>query len=358
MVLCGGKSAEHEISVISARNICKSVDLQRFDLSVVVIDKQGTWSLRELVELDAKAPNKMVSFEKSDSAWTLIQKEGRTFLIDPSSGESRAIDVVFPVLHGPNGEDGTMQGLLKIFNLPFVGPSVLGSAIAMDKEVAKRLLRDSGIDSAKFISVRRHELGLLSYEQVSKVLGSTLFVKPANMGSSVGVKKVTSATEFECALREAFDFDHKVLIEESISGRELEVAVMGNHPLLASVVGEIRPASKHGFYSYESKYLDESGAELIAPASLSAQDEANAKDLALRAAAALECFGMVRVDMFLTAESRLLVNELNTIPGFTNISMYPRLWSLAGVDYARLISKLIDLALERSTADNALKIGY
>lgn len=358
MILCGGKSAEHEISVISARNICKSIDLQRFDLSVVVIDKQGTWSLRSLAELDSQTADRMVSFQSSDSAWTLIQKEGRTFLINPSSEESRPIDVVFPVLHGPNGEDGTMQGLLKIFNLPFVGPSVLGSAIAMDKEVAKRLLRDSGIDSAKFMTVRRHELGAISYEQASKILGSTLFVKPANMGSSVGVKKVTSASEFEAAVREAFDFDHKVLIEESIAGREIEVAVMGNHPLRASVVGEIRPASKHGFYSYESKYLDESGAELIAPAALSAQEEVLAKDLALRAATALECFGMVRVDMFLTAEGRLLVNELNTIPGFTNISMYPRLWSLAGVDYASLINKLIDLALERAVSDNALKTGY
>ncbi len=359
LVLCGGRSAEHEISIISARNICRAVDRELYDLNLVVIDKAGQWSLRELSELEPESGSEsLVSFDSSLSAWALVPASGGTKLVNLDGSRSLKIDVVFPVLHGPNGEDGSMQGLLKLYDLPFVGPSILGSAVAMDKEVAKRLLRDSGLPNAKFVSLTSSELDLFSPESLIAELGLPCFVKPSNMGSSVGVSKVRSKEELLPAIKLAFVYDNKVIIEEAIVGREIEVAVLGNEFLQASVPGEVRPIGKHDFYSYESKYLDDNGAELIAPAQLSDEVASKAKAMALRAAKALECFGMVRVDMFLKPDGALLINELNTIPGFTSISMYPRLWALSGISYGDLVNQLLALALERSAKERALTQSF
>jgi D-alanine-D-alanine ligase len=359
LVLCGGRSAEHEISIISARNICKAVDTSLYDLHLVVIDKSGQWSLRAPSELEPDgSSNSLIGFASSNSSWALVPFKGGARLVNLDGSSSLNIDVVFPVLHGPNGEDGSMQGLLKLYDLPFVGPGILGSAVAMDKEVAKRLLRDAGLPNARFISLTSEDVESFNADAIVEELGLPCFVKPANMGSSVGVSKVRSREELCAAVKYAFAYDRKVLVEEAIVGREIEVAVLGNDVLRASVPGEVRPVGKHDFYSYESKYLDENGAELIAPAQLSKDLAEKAKTIALSAAKALECFGMVRVDLFLKPDGDFFINELNTIPGFTSISMYPKLWSLSGISYGELVSQLLALAIERSNRERALTQSF
>jgi D-alanine-D-alanine ligase len=263
------------------------------------------------------------------------------------------VDVVFPVLHGPFGEDGTVQGLLKLANLPFVGAGVLGSAVGMDKDVMKRLLRDAKIPVPKFLVFERSELGRIKYAPVKRLLGLPFFVKPANLGSSVGISKVTNEREFSGALREAFRYDNKVLLEEGINGREIECSVLGNDNPIASLPGEI--ITSHDFYSYDAKYLDEKGAQLIVPARLPKQVVTRIQELALKAFKVLCCEGMGRVDFFLRGRSEVIVNEINTIPGFTTISMYPKMWQASGISYSRLIDRLIRLALERFQREKRLR---
>lgn len=255
-----------------------------------------------------------------------------------------SIDAAFPVLHGTFGEDGTMQGLLEIAQVPYVGPNVLGSSVGMDKDVAKRLLRDAGVDIARFVVFKNSEKEKINFKEIKNELGLPFFVKPANAGSSVGVSKVKSEEEFGKSIEEAFKYDTKILIEEGVSGRELECAVLGNEDVRASVIGEVLP--QKDFYSYEAKYVDEDGAKLEMPAKIKAEEEKKIQDLAVRAFRVLGCEGMARVDFFLTPE-RLVVNEINTIPGFTKISMYPKLWDLSGIKYPKLIDKLIQLGFQR-----------
>jgi len=257
--------------------------------------------------------------------------------------EGKNVDVVFPILHGPFGEDGTMQGLLKLANIPFVGAGVLGSAIGMDKDVMKRLLRDAGISVAQFLTLRRQDTP--DYNDVTKELGLPLFVKPANMGSSVGVSKVNNEADFIDAVKEAFKYDNKILIEENILGHEIECSVLGNESPIVSVPGEVIP--RHEFYSYEAKYVDENGAGLEIPAKLSDEETDKIKSIALKTFKVLECEGFGHVDCFLTKEGKVYVNEINTIPGFTSISMYPKLWEASGISYSELIDKLIQLAIDR-----------
>lgn len=274
-------------------------------------------------------------------------------LVDLATGtESPPLDVVFPVLHGPFGEDGTVQGLLEMAGVPYVGAGVLGSAVAMDKEVAKRLLRDAGIASARFRAVRG-PLSPAAAERICAGLGLPLFVKPANLGSSVGVAKVAACRDLPAAVAGALRYDRKVLIEEGIAGRELEVSVLGNDRRAASLAGEIVPTGGHEFYDYDAKYLDAGGADLLIPAQLTAAEQQRAQQLACRACAVLEVEGMARVDFFLrpAAPSRrgpeLLVNEVNTIPGFTEISMYGKLWEASGVPFPELLRRILTLAIER-----------
>ena len=262
------------------------------------------------------------------------------------------LDAVFPVLHGPFGEDGTVQGLLELAGVPYVGAGVLGSAMAMDKEVTKRLLRDAGIASARFRTVRG-PVAAAGAERIGAELGLPLFVKPANLGSSVGVTKVAAARDLPAAVAGALRYDRKVLIEEYVAGRELEVSVLGNDRRSASLAGEIVPTGGHEFYDYDAKYVDAGGAELLIPAPLTAAEHRRAQELACRTCAVLEIEGMARVDFFLRPaavpqrEAELLVNEVNTIPGFTEISMYGKLWEASGVPFPELLRRLLDLAIER-----------
>lgn len=344
-VLFGGKSAEHEISLQSAKSIMDALDRNKYETVLIGIDKNGEWHLRDAYQYLLNADNpKEILLDQSQGAVALIPKGDGKQLVNLSKiGHAQSIDVVFPVLHGPNGEDGTVQGLLKLAGIPFVGSGVLGSAIGMDKDVMKRLLRDAGLPIAKFVVYTVDQK--IDFQEVKEKLGIPFFVKPANLGSSVGISKVRSEEEFDEALRQAFEYDHKILIEEYIEGREIECSVLGNEAPIASLPGEIIP--QHEFYSYEAKYLDENGAHFEIPVSLPSDLIEKIQQLAVSAYKTLCCEGMARVDFFLKKNGDLFVNELNTIPGFTKISMYPKLWEVSGLPFAELIDCLIQLALQR-----------
>ena len=257
------------------------------------------------------------------------------------------------VVHGTLGEDGSLQGMLRMANLPFVGSDVLGSAACMDKDVTKRLLRDAGLAVAPFITLTRANRAQFSFADVEAKLGLPLFVKPANQGSSVGVSKVKNEEQYHQAVALAFEFDHKVVVEQGIKGREIECAVLGNDHPQASTCGEIVLNSE--FYAYDTKYIDDQGAQVVVPAAIAPEINDKIRAIAVQAYQTLGCSGMARVDVFLTADNEVVINEINTLPGFTNISMYPKLWQASGLDYTSLITRLIELALERHAADRALK---
>jgi len=336
-VLFGGKSAEHEVSLISARNIIASLDPRTYEVILVGMTKTGQLLPPKQSEILLGA-----SASKISRALTVTQKETGAPLGDIGA-KQKDIGVVFPVLHGPFGEDGTVQGFLRLLDVPFVGAGVLGSAVGMDKDVMKRLLRDAGIPSAQFLIATRESP--VSWRSATKKLGLPLFVKPANLGSSVGISKVRTKKEFERATRHAFRFDTKIILEECIHGREIECAVLGNENPKASILGEV--VVHHDFYSYEAKYIDPEGATLDIPAKLSRATTQCIQNLAIKTFKTLGCEGMGRVDFFVTKKGAIYVNEINTIPGFTNISMYPKLWEASGVPYAKLVDTLIQLALQR-----------
>ena len=355
-IIFGGKSAEHEISLQSAKNVAEAIDKNKYDPVLIAIDKNGKWFLGDSSKLFLNSDDpKLIklNIEASQSVVLIPQSEGAiTNLITCQS--DNFIDVAFPILHGPFGEDGTIQGLLKLANIPFVGASVLGSAVGMDKDVAKRLLRDAEIPIAKFLMAK--ESSTPTYEEVVKNLGVPFFVKPANLGSSVGVSKVKDEKDFAKAVQEAFVYDRKIIIEENISGREIECSVLGNDDPIASLPGEV--VCKHDFYSYEAKYIDEYGAALEIPAKLPPELVKKIQALAVKTFKTLACEGMGRVDFFLKKNGDVLVNEINTIPGFTSISMYPKLWEASGISYTELIDRLIQLALERFEKEQKLKTSY
>ncbi|MDR2964407.1 MAG: D-alanine--D-alanine ligase [Treponema sp.] len=321
-ILFGGKSAEHEISLLSAKNVYDAMDKTRFDPVMIKIDKNGKW------ELD----NDQMLLLNSDK-------------LSP-------FDVIFPILHGPFGEDGTIQGFLKLANIPFVGSGVLGSAVGMDKDVMKRLLRDAGIPIGKFLTLKSHE-PVPSFAEIKSALGAPVFVKPANMGSSVGISKVTEEPEFAAAVKDAFQYDTKIIMEEFIPGREIECAVLGNEDPIASIPGEIIPS--HDFYSYDAKYIDEKGAALEIPAKLDKETTKRIQEISVKVFQVLSCEGLSRVDFFLKDNGELIVNEINTIPGFTKISMYPKMWEASGISYTELITRLIELAIARHEKERLLK---
>ena len=359
-VLFGGESAEHEVSLQSAKNVVEAIDRNRYDVTLIRIDRSGCWHLDDETSLSSDAANLQRTDLSSGAHNLALAPGGGGNLITLDGGDPLLdLDVIFPVLHGPMGEDGTIQGLLRLAHIPFVGPSVLGSAIGMDKDTAKRLLRDAGVLVAPFITVLNRELAP-SWDKVKAELGAPVFVKPANMGSSVGVSKVSSDVEYQAALDEAFSFDTKVLLEFTLQGRELECAVLGNEHPEASIPGEVAP--KHEFYSYDAKYLDAAGADLMIPADVDSKTVERVQELSIRVFQILCCEGMARVDFFLTtkssntfAEGELVVNEINTIPGFTRISMYPKLWAASGIPYPDLIDRLIQLAINRWERDHTLK---
>lgn len=345
-ILFGGKSAEHEVSLVSARNVAEALDKKKYDPVLVGIDKSGRW-------LPPSHSHSLIhqkpATEKLEAL--ALMPEGQGALVSASGGSGRAIDVVFPILHGPFGEDGTVQGLLKLANVPFVGAGVLGSAVGMDKDVMKRLLKEAGIPVGKFRVIRAGEKP--SFKSIAKELGLPLFIKPANLGSSVGVSKARDEKEFKAALKEAFRFDEKVIVEQFIKGREIECAVLGNDEPKASVPGEI--IVHHDFYSYEAKYLDENGSSLEIPAKLPKAIQKRVQEIAIKTFKVLCCEGLARVDFFVTGAGKIYVNEINTMPGFTNISMFPKLWEASGIPYAKLIDELIMLAMERHQRHQQLR---
>jgi len=350
-IVFGGQSAEHEISILSARSVLAALDRSRFEPVLIGVDKAGRWLLQDSARLLASARDpRLVRIENGAPAQVPSP-------LTPAAAGAGRIDVIFPVLHGTLGEDGAMQGLFEVAGIPYVGAGVLGSAIGMDKDVMKRLLRDAGIAVADFRTLRRDRFDADPARAVAELaaLGWPMFTKPANAGSSVGIRKVKDASGLLDAIRYAFEFDIKVIVESAVTGREIELAVLGGNPVTVSVAGEIIVEHPDGFYSYDAKYIDEHGARLELPAALTVDELARAQAMALRAFEVLECEGLARVDLFLKPDGGLLVNEINTIPGFTAISMYPKLWGLSGVTPTELVSRLIDLALERGRRRGAIR---
>lgn len=340
-ILFGGRSAEHEVSLESAKNVIDAIDKKKYNLTLIRIDKNGKWFLGD--KANFLSGNCVALVPQSNGEIVNFSHQGTKPIPN--------IDVVFPVLHGPFGEDGTVQGLLKLANVPFVGAGVLGSAIGMDKDVMKRLLRDAGIPIAKFFVFIEGDNA--DFKKISRAVGLPFFVKPANLGSSVGVSKVKSKKDFSKALSEAFQYDRKILVEEHIDGREVECSVLGNDEPIASLPGEVIVKSE--FYSYEAKYLDENGALLEIPAKIPKKTAEDIQKLAIKTFKILSREGMARVDFFLKKNKKIFVNEINTIPGFTSISMYPKLWEASGVGLSELIDRLIGLAVERFQKEQKLE---
>ena len=342
-VLFGGRSGEHEVSLASAASVIRGLDQDKYEVVPIGITKEGHWLIgtsaqKMLPEVLRTGQRVTMSADPTDAA--LVRLDG--------SGGGQRIDVVFPVMHGTFGEDGTIQGLLDLAGLPFVGAGVLGSAVAMDKDVAKKLLQAAKIPVVPWVSVRRdewehHENVVI--HQIEKEFSYPVFVKPATLGSSVGMTKVHSHAELAPALNLASEFAMKILVERAVNAREIELSVLGNHDPQASIPGEIVP--HHEFYDYAAKYLEE-GTQLLIPADLKPVQVKKFQHFAVQAFHALELSGMARVDFFLEKGSgKIYLNEVNTIPGFTSISMYPKLWEASGIPFPQLIDKLIDLALEQ-----------
>jgi D-alanine-D-alanine ligase len=355
VVLFGGRSAEHEISCISARSVIDALDPERNDVIAVGITREGRWHV--LPGPPALPSETGVMPEVTEGTGPRVELAGggadRDLVL--ADGTREPIDVVFPVLHGPFGEDGAVQGLLELAGVPYVGAGVLGSALGMDKAVQKVLFEAAGLAVAPWFPV--HEPGWAEDPDAvmsrAADVGFPLFVKPATLGSSVGITKAHGPAEFPAALQEAFRYARKAVVERAVEpARELECAVLGNDDPTASVLGEIVPQG-HEFYDYAAKYLDESGAHLVIPAAVEPTLQQRIQRMAVTAFRAVECWGMARVDFFLGAGDEVLVNEINTIPGFTSISMYPKLWAASGLDYPALIDRLLDLAAERFAAERA-----
>ncbi|MBV2167435.1 MAG: D-alanine--D-alanine ligase [Bdellovibrio sp.] len=355
-LIFGGKSAEHEVSLRSAKNVADALDKDSFSPLLIGISKEGSWYrfpdtavFSQVIKLeDQSLPNQAEPV-------ALISFQGTPVLYSLKDHSKTKIDVAFPILHGTMGEDGTIQGLFKMVQLPFVGCGVWSSAAGMDKEIMKRLFTEAHIPNARYLLLTPFKN--TSYSEVVAQLGSPFFIKPANAGSSVGVHKIKSAEDYEVHLKDAFQFDTKVLAEEFVQGREIECSVMGhNHSPEASLPGEVIP--QHEFYSYEAKYLDDNGALLKIPAEISPESLHKLQTLAKKTYQVMGCDGLTRVDFFLKPNGDLFVNEINTIPGFTKISMYPKMWEATGVSYKDLITKLIHFGLEKYRDEQKLKTSY
>jgi D-alanine-D-alanine ligase len=352
-VLFGGRSTEHEVSILSAQSIISAMDPERFEPVPLYIDKEGRWligdSLKRLVS--DEAARKYVYLPPDPTQRSLVPAlDGTQALSSPSlrGGGLPPLDVVFPVFHGLNGEDGTIQGVLELANVPYVGAGVLGSALGLDKIFMKRAFAAAGLPIVDYVTLTRRDFERdpqSAIRLVEERIGYPCFTKFANSGSSVGTTKAHNREELLNGLQVAAGFDRKLLVERAIDARELEVSVLGNDEPQASVVGEVVPA--HEFYDYEAKYLDE-GSKLLIPAPIESASAEEIRSLAVQAFRAVDAAGMARVDFFMERGSgRIVLNELNTIPGFTRISMYPKLWAASGLPYPKLIERLIELAMER-----------
>lgn len=350
LILCGGRSDEHEISLISAKCVLDAIDRTAFQPVVVGISRKGVWYLEEektFYKGELRADK--ISLNETAPKATLapyLTPTGRGKI--EAGGKGVEFDVVFPILHGPFGEDGTLQGLLDIVGVPYVGSHCGASWICMDKALTKTLCHHAGIKTAPFEWFSSLE-DFRAREQELRPLGMPLFVKPARLGSSVGISKVSEFRELPAAMAMAFRYDTKVLVEKGIDGREIECSVLGNRTPKASLPGEIVVSKKIGWYSYEAKYLLQDGAETLAPAPLEPKMTKAIQDFVVKVFKVLECDGLARVDLFLeNGTNELYLNEVNTIPGFTPISMYPKMWAATGLQYKELITELVRLALERA----------
>ena len=346
-ILFGGQSDEHDVSLRSAKTVMDALDPDLYEVVKIGITREGHWLTQGDPHAQLVASSPMYA-QLGGTTEIAPQPEGTSGALALPSLATGSVDIVFPVLHGPMGEDGTVQGMLELLGVPYVGSSVLGSSLAMDKAATKMVLAQQGIAQADWALVQRRKWKTDPNGVEMKIaaeLGFPCFVKPANLGSSVGIVKVHDASELPAALDVAAHYDRRIVVEKGITGRELEIAVLGNDDPIASVAGEIEPG--HEFYDYEAKYLDDS-ANLIIPADLEPGTLAEMQRMATEAFKALDLAGMARVDFFLEAETnRLLINEVNTIPGFTSISMYPMLWAASGISNGELVQKLLALALER-----------
>lgn len=371
-VLYGGRSGEHEVSLVSASNVIQNLDRSRFEVIPIGIDKQGSWFLGDdVLKQELTAPAMLRLQRDADRMLFNPDLIGKSFQqLQPakhfSLTQGRIFDVIFPVIHGPLCEDGSVQGLLELADVPYVGCGVLSSSVGMDKDVSKRLVQNAGVLTAPYVVIKQgnwenHPQKIC--ERISQKLPYPLFVKPANTGSSVGIHKVKHHEELTAAIDNAFKYDTKVLVEQGIDAVEIEVAVLesldSNAEPVISVPGEVRPAAAHEFYSYASKYIDENGAELIIPAPLSEDMQQKIRQIAKQIFIALECEGMARVDLFLErGTNQIYFNEINTIPGFTTISMYPKLMAASGIEYSDLLTRLVMLAIARHDKKTKLSREY
>jgi D-alanine-D-alanine ligase len=369
-VIYGGRSGEHEVSIASAAAVVKNLDTQRYEPIPIRIEKDGRWVMASHLPTSASAAA-VIEEERSASGKRLSRGEREAYLLAHPGDEQiltiergttpvvtgLGLDVVFPVLHGPYGEDGTVQGLLELANIPYVGAGVLASAVGMDKAVSKLVFAAKGLPIAKYLVVLRSDW-TSDPDRVSAAvesqLGYPVFVKPANLGSSVGISKAKRAADLKAAIDTAGQYDRKIVIEAAVpNAREIEVAVLGNDRPEASVPGEVIPSRE--FYDYEAKYLD-NHSQVIIPAEVPPKIAAEAQRLAIEVFLAMDCAGMARVDFLMDgAAGTLYVNEINTIPGFTTVSMYSKMWAASGISYARLLDRLIALALERHSAKQQLR---
>ncbi len=342
VILCGGESGEHEVSLQSARSIIQYIPRDRYRVVPVGIAKNGDWLTGDPL------------FKNEDDPSTISLADNlRAVRLEKGILEGEKIDAVFPIIHGTYGEDGCLQGLLQMQHVPFVGAGVLGSAVGMDKDVMKRLLVPIGINCARHRVIYHWQKEWPSYEEVAAELGEILFVKPCNLGSSIGISKCQNKQEYEKAVGYALEFDRKIIVEEFIDGREIEVSALGNESVEISVPGEIIPGEE--FYSYDSKYIDSDKTQLKIPAELEITVEENLKEIAKKAFTALELAGLTRIDFFVKSNGEIWLNEVNTLPGFTKISMYPKLWEHSGLPYSELIDRLIQLAIDRFKIEERLK---
>ena len=361
-LIFGGRSGEHEVSFCSASSIIKAIDKDKYTVVPIGITKEGRWISPQDSELALQSGK----IEGKSTVILLNDPSGRTLVcidnnqrFDKSSALER-LDVIFPVLHGPYGEDGTVQGLLELADIPYVGAGVAASAISMDKDLMKTIFQQKGLPILKWMTIKRKEWQKDKEKILSLIQNGfeyPLFVKPTNLGSSVGITKVHKKEELEKAIDLASSYDRKILIEEGLEeAREIECGVLGNDEPQASVVGEVKPAGE--FYDYDSKYIDKE-TQLIVPADLPDGVSRKVQEIALRAFKAVDAAGMARVDFFVSKkENKIYLSEINTIPGFTSVSMYPRLWKASGIPYSDLIDQLIQLALERHQDKNQNKISY
>jgi D-alanine-D-alanine ligase len=344
-VLSGGRSSEHDISLASAASVVASLDPARFEVLAIEIGREGRWQLPAAGAGAALLPG----------ASSPIVPAGRRDGALEAAASPLDVDVVLPVLHGPFGEDGTVQGLCEILDVPYVGAGVLGSALAMDKAVCKAVLRDAGITTAPSLTLLAHrddpDDGALRARIIDQ-LGLPVFVKPARLGSSVGISKAADAAQLQAAIALAFGHDDKILVEQFIGGREVECGVLGNDAPIASAVGEIQP--HNDWYDFEAKYA-EGGSDIVIPARISAEETALVQRTSLRAFEACDLAGMARIDFFLQPDSTVVLNEINTIPGFTSTSVYASLFAASGLPYAELLTRLVDLALERHARRSRLR---